>query len=298
MQRLGAEPGAPALMLHAALAAGRDWAPLVAALPVTLDALAPDLPGHGRSGAWDGQGDYHGVCTGIARDLLVQHAARGPAVLFGHSFGATVALRTALLRPELVRALVLFEPVLFAAARGTDIHAAHLRAEAPMVAALRAGDLFAAAELFLAQWGDDGRPWQALAPEKRARLAARMPLIAAGAPGLHDDTGGVLMPGRIDALACPVLLVTGGKSPPVVECIAQTLAARLPDCTRARVASAGHMVPLTHARESACIAGRWWHARLDPAAVPGEAGVVRSPAPQSRTPAETGAPDGERGLGS
>jgi pimeloyl-ACP methyl ester carboxylesterase len=136
------------------------------------------------------------------------------------------------------------EPVLFAAAGPAD-RAAQRAAEAPFAAAFAAGRLQDAARAFLAQWGD-GAPWEALPPTQRARIAARMPLIAAAEPALWEDAEGLLAPGRLEALDRPALLIDGGASPPVMAAICDALAARLPGARRAHVAGAGHMLPVTH----------------------------------------------------
>ena len=101
----------PALAIHCSLAHSGSWGALARHLSGALTLTAFDMPGHGRSGEWDGHGEIQKRTAEIAADLL-----DGPAHVIGHSFGATVALRLAVLRPELVRSLVLIEPVFFAVA--------------------------------------------------------------------------------------------------------------------------------------------------------------------------------------
>ena len=134
----------PAVALHCSLAQGGVWAGLAARLPGAA-MLAPDLPGHGRSPNWDGVGDFHSLAT---RAVLAVIDA--PCDLIGHSFGATVALRIALERPDLVRTLTLIEPVLFAAARAAGAPAfAMFQAENAVFAAYcHAGNMRAAAAAF------------------------------------------------------------------------------------------------------------------------------------------------------
>jgi lipase len=50
-------------------------------------------------------------------------------------------------------------------------------------------------------------------------------------------------------VACPVLLIEGGASPPVIGQILDTLEAGLADVRRVRIEGAGHMVPMSHAAE-------------------------------------------------
>jgi pimeloyl-ACP methyl ester carboxylesterase len=85
--------------------------PLAAKLAPAHDVFF-DLPGHGRSAPWAGT-DYHSDATAVAAALL-----HGPTHIIGHSFGATVALRLAVERPDLVSRVTLIEPVMFAAAGG------------------------------------------------------------------------------------------------------------------------------------------------------------------------------------
>ena len=118
MHKVTTGHGAPVVMVHCMLARHESLLPLAAA--IGGHATLFDLPGHGRSPDWDGAQDYQTQAVAWAAACC-----DGPAHLIGHSFGATVALRLAVDRPDLVSRLTLIEPVYFAAARGTPAHADH-----------------------------------------------------------------------------------------------------------------------------------------------------------------------------
>jgi pimeloyl-ACP methyl ester carboxylesterase len=237
--------GKPLLALHCSLSHGGEWAGLAGARR-ELDVTAPDLVGHGRQPAWDGVSDLHRHSTDMAADMARRIGAGGPIDVIGHSFGGTVALRLALERPDLIRRLILVEPVLFAAARTSAVWPDYL-AEHDMLEALHAkGDDAATAKMFLAIWGS-GDPIESLLPALRAYMIQRIGLVMALDEDLMQDAFGLLAPGRLEALARPVLLVEGGASPPVVAAIHAELARRLPQTRRTLIPGAGHMLPVTHA---------------------------------------------------
>lgn len=233
--------------MHCSLSSSRQWRGMLAHLP-GWQAVGVDLPGHGEAPDWDGATDYGDAAQARARAAL----GDGADVVVGHSFGAVVALRLALEHPARIGRLVLIEPVLFAAARGTHAWDRNEADFAPFVTAMRAGDRDAAARAFLAVWGD-GTPWAALPAPIRAAFAARIHLIAAASPTLDADGAGVLAPGRLEGLDLPVALLEGGASPPVIGAILETLAARLPRVARHVVPGASHMLPSTHAAQVAAI---------------------------------------------
>lgn len=239
--------GREVLALHCSLAHGGAWSAVAAHLP-GMTVVAPDLPGHGRSPDWDGRCDFHTLTTWECLELLPE----APVDLIGHSFGATVALRMALERPEAIRTLTLIEPVLFAAARAAEDPAWQQNVEAlrPFAESMAAGDREAAAAAFQAVWGG-GVPFADIPASQRDYIAARIHLIAVMDPMFQQDTAGLLAYGRLEALGLPVLLIEGAKSPPVIAAIQTELARRLPQVTRAVVPDAGHMSPLTHPAEVA-----------------------------------------------
>ncbi|MHC0053740.1 alpha/beta fold hydrolase [Actibacterium sp. D379-3] len=231
----------PALLLHCSLSRGGSWSGLMRRLGDTLTATVPDLPGHGLSGDWDRHRDLHALSTAVAADLLPP----GRVDLIGHSFGATVALRLALEQPERVRSLILIEPVLFAAARGTETYTDHAEENRQMAAALAGGDLDGAARAFTGRWGV-AIPWEVMPDFQRDYFTQRIHVIDAASDVLFDDTAGMLEPGRMEALRVPVLLIEGETSPPIVGAVHTALAARLPMAWRAAIGGAGHMAPITH----------------------------------------------------
>ena len=230
-----------ALMLHCSLASSDAWRGVAGHLGDVLTMRGFDFPSHGKSGEWDGQGDYHTACTKAAVETLQK-----PAHLIGHSLGATVALRLAVERPDLVKSLVLIEPVYFAAAKAMAAYQAYLNDVEPFAQAMRDGRVEDAARLFTDMWGT-GVAWDSLPLEMQRALTAQIHLIPATEGALLDDNAHVISGNAIEGFKCPVLLVEGDKSPPIIPAVNRALAQRMQCATQAIVAGAGHMVPITNA---------------------------------------------------
>ena len=250
----------PVLALHCSLAHSGAWSGLAERVQgVTITGF--DQPGHGKAADWDGISELHGLTTRIATELAEQIGGGAAIDLIGHSFGGTVALRIALERPDLVRSLVLVEPVIFAAARAAD-HPAYkpFRAEHLAFARVLAeGRREDAAALFHAAWGT-GDTLADLPERQRQYIVDRIHLIVAQNPVLLEDAAGLLTYMRLEAVGVPVLLIEGADSPPIIEAVQSELARRLAQSSRLRVAGAGHMVPITHAAEVAAAVQAHWDA--------------------------------------
>ncbi|WP_254656400.1 alpha/beta fold hydrolase [Roseovarius sp. 217] len=240
---LGAGPRR-ALAIHCSLSHSGSWGPLAREVSGALRLTAFDLPGHGQSGAWSGADEIQAVSTAMAADFL-----DAPTDIIGHSFGATVALRLAVERPDLVRSLILYEPVFFAVGLHDQpgLRAGHVAEMAEYAAGMAVGDFLRAAEGFTGVWGDR-RGWTALPEGARAAMAAQMPLIEAATAALYEDAGRMLSSGALERIGVPVLLMEGSASPEIIAAINAGLAARIPDARRVVVQGAGHMGPISHAR--------------------------------------------------
>lgn len=253
VRHFGPKLGRPLLALHCSLAHAAAWEPLARLLP-DQRIIAPDMLGHGQRPLWDGQGDFAqqslDMVTSLAERLAGEHG--GPIDLMGHSFGGVMALALSVSRPDLIRSLCLIEPVIFAAAKTTapEVFAEGMQAFAAVEADMAQGNPMAAAEKFLGHWGV-GLPFSVLPKRQQDYAAQRMNLITAPHDALAHDAMGLLAAGRLEAMALPVLLVEGGKSPAFVAAINKHLRARLPDVTHLVVEKAAHMLPLTHPQKIA-----------------------------------------------
>jgi esterase len=101
----------PLLLLHGFLGAGRNLASLARrlceAVP-TVEAILPDLSGHGASAAAPAQGSLDSVAQALQR--LVQHLGLPtPLTVMGHSMGGRVALQMLQSVPEVVGKVVFID---------------------------------------------------------------------------------------------------------------------------------------------------------------------------------------------
>lgn len=238
--------GAPALLLHCSLAHSGAWEGMARALSGRLRMTAPDLVGHGRGPARDPARDYHDQAT----DAALAHLPDEPCHLIGHSFGGTVALRLALEHPARAASLTLIEPVLFAAASGKPGWQAHEVAMAGLGPLFVAGDAEGAARLFLSVWGG-GVPLDAMTEAQRRYMIERIWVVRDSAPALDADRANLLP--RLGQIRCPVLLIEGAASPPVIAETQAALGAAIPGHRRAVIAGAGHMLPITHPEQVAAV---------------------------------------------
>ncbi|KAA5836878.1 alpha/beta hydrolase [Saccharopolyspora hirsuta] len=83
--------------------------------------VIPDLPGFGDSGPMTGQRHDVAGYAKVITELIEQVGGQRPVVLLGHSFGSIIAARVAATAPELVRRLVLVNPIATPALRGPRV---------------------------------------------------------------------------------------------------------------------------------------------------------------------------------
>lgn len=213
---------APVLALPGWARTHRDFDAVLAG----LDAIALDLPGFGASPpppeAWGGAGYAAAVAAAVLEDL------DRPAVVVGHSFGGRVAVHLAATRPDAVAGLVLtgvplLRPPGQAARRpalgyrlGRALHRRGLLPEARM-------------EALRQRYGS--------ADYKAAQGVMR---------AVHVRAVNETYETELDAIACPVALVWGGRDTAATTEVATLAEGRLRAATRHVEDGADHMLPLSH----------------------------------------------------
>lgn len=244
------------LAVHCSLAHSGTWRGVAEALDGQVTITAFDMLSHGRSPDWDRKGDYQDRNTEAGLSLMPDE----PVDLIGHSFGATVALRMALSRPEQVRSLILIEPVLFRVAVEDAPEVAHRTQEEsmPFIEAFEAGDEALAARLFNRSWSSGTPRWPDLPEATRAAMTRAIHIVPACDASVYQDRAGVLRPGVLQGLEMPVLLLQGSDTQPVIAVVNEGLAQRLPNVRSDVIAGAGHMVSITHPAETAARIRSFW----------------------------------------
>jgi len=166
--------------------------------------------------------------------------------LVGHSFGATVALRLGAEHPDLVRSMVLIEPVYFAPALvdHPEEGVAYQARNADYDVAMDAGDTMEAARAFNRGWGD-GTRWDAIPDAMRQYMADRIHFVRASAPMVVHDSPGLMARGLLEACTVPTLLLEGSGSDPMIHLANGAIARRMPDARVQRLEGLGHMAPIT-----------------------------------------------------
>ena len=239
----GAGPGV--VCLHANASTSGQWRTLMAQLAPSFRVLAPDLYGAGGSPAWDSQRAF--TLKDEADFIEPMLAAAGePLVLVGHSYGAATALIATLANPGRVRALALYEPVLFSVLdqESPPPNAADGIREVvgDCSAMVATGDLDRAAERFIDYWMIPGA-WRHMPDRQKPAIAASMSGAHRWGEALFNEPTPL---GAFASLDIPVLYMTGRRSTASALGVARLLTGVLPRVTRVDFDDLGHMGPVTH----------------------------------------------------
>lgn len=226
--------GDTVLLIHGNGATAQHWGEVPSRLAAGHRVITYDRRGFG--------GSRHEPVKSFSRHTddaaaLLERVKGDPGIVVGWSGGGIVALDLAVRRPELVAALVLEEPPLYAKKHMSWLMARTM-VKAQMLRRVR-GDR-AGAEVFL-RWASrytsggcafDRFPtaWQDALRENGASTMAE----------LDAGTGEYLSPQQIAAIACPVTCLTGSLSDPVFPAATRRITTLLPHASTVTVAGAGH----------------------------------------------------------
>lgn len=228
--------GPAVVLVHPGLADSRIWEPQVGPLAERFQVVRYDLRGFG--GSPDPVGSYAHHAQLVA---LLDHLRLDRAHLVGCSFGAYVALATAVYAPRRIDRLVLASPVVDGV-EPTECVRRFWKDEAD---ALAVGDIDTAVELNLRTWVDGPRRGpDDVAASVRSRVAElQADVFAHGRAGEERE----LDPppsAFLGVVTAPTLIVTGGLDERWILDCADALVAGLPDARPVQVAGAAHLPSL------------------------------------------------------
>jgi pimeloyl-ACP methyl ester carboxylesterase len=110
VRRVGA--GDPVVLLHGSGGGPHSWMPVAERLAGSYEVWMPARRGYGPSDVPPGRKSFKDE---VADLIAITEAVERPPHLVGGSYGATLALHTAVAEPSRLRSLAVFEPPLFAA---------------------------------------------------------------------------------------------------------------------------------------------------------------------------------------
>jgi pimeloyl-ACP methyl ester carboxylesterase len=236
--------GEPVVCTHASASSSAQWRPLTERLAGRFRMIAVDLHGAGRSPAW-----AENRPLTLADEVALLEpviAATGRRVhVVGHSYGGAVALKLALMHPDWVASLVVFEPVLFALLMAPDPEPAAreiIAVRADTCTAVDRGDFDAAGARFVDYWMGAGA-WASMPETRQRTIAAAMGHVKGEWHAVFEE------PASLEALAAldmPTLCLVGSDSPASSRRVSQLLVKTLPRAVELELDDVGHMGPVTH----------------------------------------------------
>jgi 3-oxoadipate enol-lactonase len=216
--------GTPAVLLHEGVVDSRIWDPFLTHVQDRLRSIRYDQRGYGRSPMWDGP--YSAVDDLIS---VLDAAGVDRAALVGTSQGGRIAIQAALEHPERVSALVIV-------ASGLAGHPLEIEStpeqEARWEAAEASGDMAELAELDMEIWAPLGAD-----DDLRAMFLENAEASNGEDPAVDEPSAG-----RLEEIAVPTLVVTGGRDVAAINELGELLAREIPGARYAVIEEADHMV--------------------------------------------------------
>lgn len=235
--------GPPVVLIHSSVSANRQWRALADSLKDRYRVLAINLFGYGETTPWPGTSAQSLYAQ--ARLVLALCEELGtPVHLVGHSFGGSVALKSAMLLGPRIGNLILLEPNPFSLLKQNGRTQAYLESRAlrdhvKCFGAL--GDWPVVAERFADYWLGDGS-WSAMPEKRRAIFAESLP------PNFHEWDAVMEEETTIEqwkTLTARTLVVSDPATRLPIREIVDIFSDGCPHWAFRSISDGGHMAPLT-----------------------------------------------------
>ena len=174
-----------------------------------------------------------------------------PVHLVGHSFGGAVAVRLAVRAPEQFRSVVLIEPANYPllGELGEPVLAREVfDVNRTFIERVQSDDVESAFELYLAYYNGERNAFRELSARARQRLLGLSSTVAAALTAVHMDATSLA---DWTAVNLPTLLVRGERTDPMHRVLTERMHAARPGARLEIVAGAGHLLSVSHPRETA-----------------------------------------------
>lgn len=236
---------APVVALHSSASSGRQWKHLTADIETSFPIFAYDLPGYGRQALKPDHGE-----TGqgeVALPVIRKIEQIGDAVhLVGHSNGAGVAIKIAMMRPDLIKSLTVYEPAIFHFLKKGDVEDRKQFAEINMISGiLTAANATGRPDLgmrrFLDFWNGVGF-WDSLPELAKDNFTAMTPSV------INDFSRGLSETWALRDLQqveTRTLVMMGMDSPIITQNVSAAIARAMPRGHLAMLPGLGHMAPVS-----------------------------------------------------
>lgn len=230
------------VLVHGSWLTRRTWDLLLPHLVPAYHVVTYDRRGHGQSERPSGGGSVREDTADLAG--LIESLGLAPTWVLGSSFGASIALRLAGERPDLVRGIIAHEPPLLALLG--DDHAEQLATLGAAVGAvlerIAAGDHRGAAERFAEVIVGPGA-WSGFPPELQRTMIEHAPTFLEEE---RDPETHAFDLETVRTFSRPTLLTRGELGPEILAPIVATLAEAIPGAEQVTIPQAGHAAHLTH----------------------------------------------------
>ncbi|MBW8640509.1 alpha/beta hydrolase [Hoeflea sp. WL0058] len=230
--------------LHSSASSGAQWRTLAVDCAGQMEVIAPDLPGYGQA-SLTRDISQKGVAAAAAPVIELIERNGKPVHLVGHSNGAGVALKIAMVRPDLVKSLALYEPATFHFLNhGCSIDRALFRQISRLAGlvsvSLAFGNPDRGMRAFINFWNGDGA-WESLPDKSRNKFASQARSIIADFNGGFAESWSLK---DLGAINLPTLMMSGGRSPDIAERVTSHITSAFRDVRTEAFPALGHMAPV------------------------------------------------------
>ena len=239
--------GLPIALLHSGGSSSAQWDRPGEGLADHRRLIAPDLLGFGATGMWPVSGELSQILQAdLVAEVIVRECA-GPIDVVGHSYGGGTAVRLALRRPELVRSLVLIEPILtrLLLEIGDPLYETAASVGAIFIDSVKLGRPEIGWEAFIDSRNGSGT-WSRMSERAKERFLVQSQQTAEAFISTRDNFTSIA---ECRSLRTPVTIACGAMTYAPDRRVTEILKDTISHARYVTIPEAGHMSPLTHPAE-------------------------------------------------